>query len=379
LNNILFITHFGGLYGSNKSLLDLISELNNQEVKSHIVTPQEGLLKQIIEPKKTPLKILPVTWWMTTKKFSVSRLWQFFRKLYISQTNFDHFIKLWDIDLIYSNSSVFPVGRLAAIRNNIPHIWHLREFGDLDFSLKYILPKLLCRNFIRKSQAIICNSEAVRKHYFQGKSQNNVSVIYNGIASKAEFEALYQIKNKNKQNESFTFLMVGAISPKKGQETAIKALAKLKKNGINAKLIITGSGKDNYIQTCKQLVRKLGIEEDVSFTGYISDPYEVYFKSDCLLMCSEYEAFGRVTAEAMSACLPVIGRNSGGTPEVIADGETGILYNTFDELVAEMIKLVQNPEIGIQMGLAGWQRAKNLFNIEDYAANVYQVIQSVMD
>ena len=96
----------------------------------------------------------------------------------------------------------------------------------------------------------------------------------------------------------------------------------------------------------------------------------MYSRSDCLLMCSEHEAFGRVTAEAMSACLPVIGKNSGGTPEIIVHGETGYLYNTFDELVESMTRLVQDPALGRQMGLAGWQRAKQMFNIEDYAANV---------
>ena len=114
------------------------------------------------------------------------------------------------------------------------------------------------------------------------------------------------------------------------------------------------------------------------FKGYVSDPYDTFHEADCLLMCSENEAFGRVTAEAMSACLPVIGKNSGGTPEVIVDEETGILYDTFDDLVAAMIKLTQNPELGKQMGLAGWARAKKHFNIEDYAGNVYQVVQSVM-
>ena len=80
----------------------------------------------------------------------------------------------------------------------------------------------------------------------------------------------------------------------------------------------------------------------------------------------------------MSTCLPVIGHNSGGNPEIIVDGETGFLYNTFDELVEYMSRLVQKPDLGRQMGLKGWQRAKQMFNIEDYAANVYQVIQSVM-
>ncbi|NMC16412.1 MAG: glycosyltransferase family 4 protein, partial [Chloroflexi bacterium] len=96
------------------------------------------------------------------------------------------------------------------------------------------------------------------------------------------------------------------------------------------------------------------------------------------LVCSEYEAFSRVALEAMSTALPVIGRNSGGTPEIIVDGETGLLYNTFDELVEAMRRLAQDRSLSRKMGLAGWERARELFSIEKYASSVYQVIQSVM-
>jgi len=111
----------------------------------------------------------------------------------------------------------------------------------------------------------------------------------------------------------------------------------------------------------------------------VDDPFPYYFSADCVLICSENEAFSRVGLEGMSTALPLIGKNSGGNPEIIVDGETGFLYNTFDELVQAMRELALNPEQGRKMGLAGWQRARTLFNIEDYAANVYRVIQSVME
>ncbi len=95
-------------------------------------------------------------------------------------------------------------------------------------------------------------------------------------------------------------------------------------------------------------------------------------------MCSDHEGLSRVAIEAMSAALPVIGKNSGGTPEIIVHEETGLLYETDEELLSGMRRMVENPEWARQMGLAGWVRAKEKFNIETYAENVYRVIQSVM-
>jgi len=131
------------------------------------------------------------------------------------------------------------------------------------------------------------------------------------------------------------------------------------------------------MEYCRQLAGELGVADLVDFAGFLADPYEAYFKSDCLLMCSEHEGMGRVTAEAMAACLPVIGRNSGGTPEVITHGKTGFLYDTQEGLVDCMAKMVGNPESGRQFGLEGWRVAREKFAVEDYAGNVYNVIQSV--
>jgi len=284
----------------------------------------------------------------------------------------------WDIDLIYTNSSVIGLGRLAAIIKGLPHIWHIREFGDLDFNLSFQFPKWLSLKFIKSSSAVICNSTTVKDYYFNPLKNKHIHVVYNGIAARKEFIKYKSARSNLDREKTFTFVIMGAISPKKGQETAIRAIADLKRKGLNTYLIVAGSGNEKFVEYLKRLVITLGISEDVEFTGFVEDPYEVYFKSDCLLMCSVYEAFGRVTAEGMSACLPVIGKNSGGTPEIVVEGETGLLYNNFDELVDCMEKIQNNPDWGKQMGINGWNRAKKYFSIEDYAANVYEIIQSVM-
>ncbi len=360
-------------------MLDLLGGLTELDVEPFVAMPKGGLLQQHLEERHIQAIIAPIPWWMSKQRWSISTVGDFHKEVRRSLRVLSETLNEWKIDLIYSNSSVFPIGNMLAKQNKILHIWHIREFGDLDFSLNYIFPKWLCRRYIRTSQAIICNSQAVKQHLFQHWTSEKLHVIYNGVATKARFDQLVDLSQQRKPSEVFTFLFIGSISPKKGLEVAIKACADLIAKGVNVRLNIVGSGRESYVTHCRNLAESLGVSASVEFNGYMLDPYEAYSKSDCLLMCSEHEAFGRVTAEAMSACLPVIGRNSGGTPEIIVDGETGFLYNTFDELVEAMLKLAQNPVLGQKMGLAGWQRARDLFTIEDYAANVYRVIQSVME
>jgi len=360
-------------------LLDLLGGLTELNVEPFVVLPKGGLMQQQLEDRHIPSIIANIPWWMTKQSWSLSKLRKFQKEERQSLKALSEALNEWKIDLIYSNSSVFPIGRMLGMINKTPHVWHIREFGDLDFSLHYIFPKWFCQGYVRTSQAIICNSQAVKKHLFKDWSSEKLHVVYNGVATKARFDQLIEQSQRREHNEVYTFLFIGSISQKKGLEVAIKACAELKAKGVTMRLKIVGSGRESFVTHCRNLAESLSISDFVEFRGYMPDPYDAYLTSDCLLMCSEHEAFGRVTAEAMSACLPVIGRNSGGTPEVIVDDATGYLFNTFEELVEAMQKLTQNPEQGQKMGLAGWQRARDLFNIEDYAANVYKVILSVME
>jgi len=379
LKKILFLSHHDNLLGSSRSLLDLLGGLTELNVEPFVVLPKGGLMQQQLEDRHIPSIIANIPWWMTKQSWSLSKLRKFQKEERQSLKALSEALNEWKIDLIYSNSSVFPIGRMLGMINKTPHVWHIREFGDLDFSLHYIFPKWFCQGYVRTSQAIICNSQAVKKHLFKDWSSEKLHVVYNGVATKARFDQLIEQSQRREHNEVYTFLFIGSISQKKGLEVAIKACAELKAKGVTMRLKIVGSGRESFVTHCRNLAESLSISDFVEFRGYMPDPYDAYLTSDCLLMCSEHEAFGRVTAEAMSACLPVIGRNSGGTPEVIVDDATGYLFNTFEELVEAMQKLTQNPEQGQKMGLAGWQRARDLFNIEDYAANVYKVILSVME
>jgi len=376
--NILFLTHFEGLYGSTRSFISLLQGLSKYDINPTVIVPREGGLTEVLKANNVSYIITPVVWWMTEKPVTIKLRFRFLRDLIHSITTTRKLIRNKNFDVIYTNTNVTPAGKFISVIEGIPHIWHIRAFGDLDFSLKYILSKGISLAIIRSSDAIICHAKIMNKHFFKSGTKRVVQ-IYNGVATRDEFDQRIVKRNEEPRNSNYVFCMLSTITPNKGQETAIMALAELFKKGVTAILQIAGNGKQEYLNHLHKLVHDLQIENQVKFTGVVEDPFPLYIAADCALICSENEAFSRVGLEAMSTALPLIGKNSGGNPEVIVDGETGFLYNTFDELVEAMLKLIQNPEQGRKMGLAGWQRARKLFNIEDYAANVYRVIQSVMD
>ena len=102
--------------------------------------------------------------------------------------------------------------------------------------------------------------------------------------------------------------------------------------------------------------------------------------ADVVLMCSRFESFGRVTVEAMLAGKPVIGAASGGTAELIQDGETGLLYEpgNHDELAMKIEYLFEHPEKRLQLGAAARVWATGRFAQQRYAREVHDLLTGVV-
>jgi glycosyltransferase involved in cell wall biosynthesis len=204
-------------------------------------------------------------------------------------------------------------------------------------------------------------------------------VIYNGVASVAEFDRLYDAihsHDTHDRNRPYTFALVGLITPSKGQDVAIRALASLASDFPDVRLLIVGGGN---VDPLRKLADVLGMSGNVEFWGQIGDPYRAYLASDAVLMCSKSEAMGRVTVEAMSACRPVIGYDQAGTSEIIQHGYTGLLYRDGPESLAScMRQFMQNPAWARQLGNNGWHVAREKYTIEAYAKSFYKVLSSVL-
>jgi len=291
-------------------------------------------------------------------------------------------LKAWNVDILYSNSSVIPVGAILALRMGKPHVWHLREFGTLDYGLTFDWGMPLFEFLLRQADAQICVSKAIHSFYSNGLAIGKSYVVYNGVATEEQIERM-QRSTSDIQNrrEHFVFALIGLIHENKGQDTAIRALSLLKDSLPSTRLVIAGDnerkGKD--IKRLRELAASLGVEGKVSFPGYVVNTHEVYRQADAVLMCSRHEAMGRVTVEAMTASKPVIGLNSGGTSEIIEHEGNGLLYKGgAEELALCMRRFVEDPMWACQLGENGWRQAKNKYSIEAYAGSIYEILSCVM-
>jgi glycosyltransferase involved in cell wall biosynthesis len=122
------------------------------------------------------------------------------------------------------------------------------------------------------------------------------------------------------------------------------------------------------------------LEQRVKFTGCVPDASPFVEESDIALMCSQSEAFGRSTVEAMKLGKPVVGARGGATPELIRENFNGLLYTPGDYLdLAQKVKfLIDNPEAARQMGENGRRWSQEQFTVEKYAGKVLQVLEETI-
>ncbi len=120
--------------------------------------------------------------------------------------------------------------------------------------------------------------------------------------------------------------------------------------------------------------------ERVVMLGYRDELYESMFHADASLVCSRCEAFGRVTIEAMKLGRPVIGSNSGGTPELIDDHRTGLLYEpgNASDLTEKIRWMVDRPQDRLLMGANAARYARERFTLERYGHDFAVVLNDVV-
>jgi glycosyltransferase involved in cell wall biosynthesis len=378
---VAFISHYAELYGANLSLLNLIEGLGRYGVRAHVICPDQGDLLAVLAERGIPAAVLPFEWWAAPRRTllgTATRLLQNIRRLRPLAAQ----IGRWGCDLVYSNSSVFAMGALAAAKLGLPHVWHLREFGRRDYDLRPDFGSRLTRLGFRTAYATIFVSHALRRALMGPTPTANSHVIYNGVAREADFDERRRAAEALRgRRQPLTFVLVGRFRDSKGQAVAIRAFAQVAARFPTRLLLVGGTGKtgeQDYLEHCRALATELAVADRIEFWGYIPDPQRAFLQADVALMCSRCEAMGRVTAEAMSACRPVIGFHSGGTSELIDPERTGLLYHGGpDALAACMTRYLEAPELTWRHGEAAWHDARRRFSTEAYAAQIDEVLRGV--
>ncbi len=212
-----------------------------------------------------------------------------------------------------------------------------------------------------------------------------LEVVYNGVDLKRwDPERIDRIRARAALSETagsrVLLGVVAQLSPWKGQDTAIEALALLSGEGIDAHLLLIGSAKfvasatrfDNeaYVARLRKLISDAGLDDRVSWLGEREDVPELIRALDVLLLPSWEEPFGRALIEAMALGVPVVSTNVGGPKEIFDDGREGFLVPPRDPAAwaSAIRRIAENPARAEEMGRAGRLRVEQRFTIEHHAA-----------
>lgn len=232
---------------------------------------------------------------------------------------------------------------------------------------------------LRRADRVFALSEFARSglSQFYNVPLDRITTIYAGVS--AEF--LDRVANHQPfQSQRPVLLLVGRLEPQKGIDVLLRALSLMNQYQITLRIVGYGPYEAEY----QALARTLGLSERVEFTGFVAPEAmpEVYCAADLFVLPSRGESFGLVLAEAMAANLPVVASRTGAIPEVIEDGQTGILVPPDDPsaLAQALDSILTDPSRSRAMGMTGRARVEAKFTwprIADRVAELYEQVLSL--
>lgn len=272
------------------------------------------------------------------------------------------------VDIVHTNTSIVTVGVDLALALKAKHVWHIREYLDLDFNVNIFRGRLRLRRMINRADARIVITESVKKYW--NFKECGTFVIWNAV--RYANECSYVLSK-----EKYFLYSSTHLSENKGTSLAIRSFAKsnLQKSGY--KLKILGHCSPEYKYELNQLIDECSLQNCVEFLGYQVDVKTFYLNAVAYLMTSKCEAMGRVTVEAMFYGCPIIARATGGTRDIIQNNYNGFLFNTEEECALLMNNVLYDKNVPTIIRNAICV-ARNHFSVEAYREKVLKIYNSVL-
>lgn len=376
---ILIFAHDASLYGASKSLLSLLKEWKKRsDIVVKVLLPYKGNIEDHLNAMEVEYEVIPYSRcvYLFKKQTLVEQLRTRYR--YISSEKkvveaISKAVESFNPHVLYSNTSVVQTGYIFSKRYQLPHVWHIREFGWEDYQFKYISGKRSMQKKMKDSNCIFVS--AALQQYWLGPAPGTSKVIYNGILESAEKNSF-----RSFPVSIVNIGLLGAIMPGKGQATGIKAVHLVSSRFPNVRLKLYGDAFDKkYFDEIGALCRELKIEHLVAIKNFTDKIDEVYKELDILINCSESEGFGRTVVEAMSKGIPVVGNNSGGIPEIIEHGKDGLLYNgTVNGLADQLSLLLSGGALYENISANAINKAADKFTTQEYSIAVYNFLNKAL-
>ena len=374
---ILFFDHTAQWSGGEISLFNLVTHLDQTKYRPVVVLFAGGPLRERLDVAGIETRIIPLDPSVSQsrkdeigassllKLRQISAIWKFIRRL-------RRVIRAERAQIVHCNSLKSDLlGGVAARLAGVPLVWHVRDRIENDY-----LPAPVVKAFRLAARLIPTRVIAVSGATLSTLPNVRGIAIHNGTV----FENFDDLPVRVPFSDNApVFGLVGRLTRWKGQHIFLRAAAIVRREIPDARFQIVGAalfGEADYQRELHELCAQLELENSVEWLGFRRDVPAVIAAMDVLVHASTTgEPFGQVLIEGMAASRPVIATRGGGVPEIVLDGETGILVpmNEIEPLAAAMLELWREPELARQMGSAGRARAQSEFTIEATARKVEAV------
>lgn len=372
--NVLFCHPGAELYGSDRMALLTITALVESGHSVTVVVPSDGPLVPMLQSVTSDVLIKRIA--VTRKsyfspvglvKLALLQFASFIRALLI--------LKKSNADLVFVNTIIQPIWLPAAKIMGRRTICHIRESenGSSKIVRTALVAPLVC------ADQIICNSESTRDFVSENISclSSKTQTIYNG----KNWDPYYKSDYKHPTAGPTKVVLVGRISPRKGQDIAIRAAGWLASRGIAIQLIFAGDVFDGY-DWFRQELDDLAVESRLAFEplylGFVADVADVLERSHIAIVPSRQEPFGTVAAESMAAMRPTIVSDMEGLAEIVDDGVNGAKFPSEDWQALGMCieKMVTDRLHAESIARNGYEHVRSTFSLENYKSLIQSAVST---
>jgi glycosyltransferase involved in cell wall biosynthesis len=263
----------------------------------------------------------------------------------------------WRLDVVHTHDDrPLLYGSVAALLARVPRRVHTKHYGQVQHITRR--QTALARLAARLTDAFVCVSQdGASQTLHRGVGRGKVQTIWNGID-------LSRFAYTGPQPNG-PVVTVARLSAEKDVQTLIRAVAF---NGSRFHVEVAGDGPCR--PGLERLIDELHLHQHVRLLGQVSDIPALLARASLFVLPSHTEGISLTILEAMARGLPVIAARVGGNPEVVVDGETGLLVPPGDpaKLACAIAALQRNPALRSRMGQAGRRRAEQCFDVRRMVA-----------
>lgn len=373
---VCFYNIAAGVGGAERSLIGIVRGLLRSRYEPLVVTPVEGDLTERLRMYGVPVFVRPLPGIIGIGRYSGARDYlQALRGAFLVG-----YYRWWAsllreqrVDIVHTNSvkCTFLTAPMRLFRPRPRIVWHIRDVMRGRRRFFPIVDTLGCY----VPDAIIANSDYTAAQFMRCRSR--VVRLYNGLnlenyrrgtpEEKADFRNRWNIPQDRR-----IVGILGVLTPLKGHRVFLEAAREILKRHADTHFVVVGdeiydtAGHRGYRRSLEDYARSLGIDNHVTFTGFVNKVERVLSTLDVAVQPSvEPESFGRVVVEAQASGVPVVASRIGGIPEIIRNNAVGTLVTpgSVAELVHGVCRYLESEDLYRRTSEAEYNYAREHFAI----------------